>query len=376
VFSNPFPRYLSLLLTAVVPAFAGIQAQDHIILLEQPDPIHHASFSRVIVQDDRPDTTSIGIDEDGKPIRFNTGVSRAITDYIQAAVSPDPKKIRIVLIDIKELDIQHDGTGRKLSFSAEIYTQKNDSLWLKISSFHKSRYLGYSSASGIRTMLSSVIGAIDVGLSITPDSPSLLTRMPNLNSATPVLSDWCPIFNRKEVHTAGYYPNFEAFRNDSLVPCNCQVKALNDSVYLVSSGNDSSKSDDPLSESFWAFADTSGRLYLRVIYDQFVMLTQTDNGFYFRLPHQLPDMHHIQRINKKIQNFDPNAYAVQGSAVTGGSLSGVPLAIIGTMMVDICINITATLIHNAEIKGMQKSGLKSDKSRYCRLDMNNGRIYY
>ena len=87
-------------------------------------------------------------------------------------------------------------------------------------------------------------------------------------------------------------------------------------------------------------------------------------------------MRHIQRIKKKIKNFDPNAYTIQGSSISGGSLLAVPLIIATTMAADICINITATLIHNAELKGMQKSGLKSDKFRYCRLDMNSGRIYF
>jgi hypothetical protein len=89
-------------------------------------------------------------------------------------------------------------------------------------------------------------------------------------------------------------------------------------------------------------------------------------------------MRHIQQINNKIKNFDPNAYtsAIQGNSFSGGNPLSIPLIIATTMAVDLCINITATLIHNAELKAMQKSGLKSDKFRYCRLDMNSGRIYF
>src|ERR1700744_2465422 len=200
---------------AELPAHSRMVGDD-VVVLERPEVAAHSNWARVMVVDARPDTTRIGTTWDGRCIRFNTSASAAIAHHLQAVVGMDAEKDRTIRIVIEKLNISYlpKKEGR-LEFLAEIYEQKTDTGWLKISTCHRTRMVGGSVASGMGKLLSSVIGAIDVGLTVTGDGlPLVSTREmygvrdgagqvdPDPYVAGAGLEH--PILNRREWGQAGY----------------------------------------------------------------------------------------------------------------------------------------------------------------------------
>lgn len=60
-----------------------------------PKRIHHASFSHIVVLDDRLDTT------------LYPHASVAMENFIRTAVSVDPERDRTILLDIRRMDVSH-----------------------------------------------------------------------------------------------------------------------------------------------------------------------------------------------------------------------------------------------------------------------------
>ena len=373
----PLPLYIAVLTAGIFAGLPVTYAQEKIVFLKPLTCIPHASFSRVVVWDDRPDTTII---------RFNTTASRAIAHCIQAAVGPDPERNRTILIDIKQLAVVPASQGRrKLLFSADIYEKKDDSLWLKISSYSRSRLVDFSIASAMDRLFSGVIGAIDVGLTVTKDTGAIVLRRGQGAgageqtsgaggiAATPRID--YPIFNRREVAAAGCYRSFYDFRNDSLVRCPYGMKLVMDSLYTLLVNDLPAKAADDLVDDIWAYADTAGRLYIRILGNRFVALTGKDDGFSFYLPRALPDMYSIQRMKDRINNFDPTALNQQVT-VADGNLLAIPLGIVMALTIDATLNGSAALINQAKVKKIERAGIKSGNFRDCRLNMENGEIEY
>ena len=380
----PLPLCIAVLTAGI---FSGLPraayAQEEIVVLKPLPSIPHASFSRVVVWDDRPDTTII---------RFNTTASRAMAHCIQAAVGPDPARNRTILIDVKQLAVGLASEGRRsLLFSADIYVKKNDSLWLKISSYKRSRYFGSSIASAMGTLFSGVIGAIDVGLTVTKDTGAVvLRRGQGAGEQMTAAGDKAigaegiaaaprmdyPILRRQEVTAAGCYHSFYDFRNDSLVRCPYRMKLVMDSLYTLLVNDLPAKAADELVDGIWAYADTAGNLYIRILGNRFVALKEKDDGFCFYLPRALPDMYSIQRMKDRIRNFDPNALNQQFSYSGGGNLLTIPLAIAMLLTVDLTLNGSAALINQAKVKRIERAGIRSGNFRDCRLNMEDGEIEY
>jgi hypothetical protein len=374
----PLSLCIAVLTAGIFAGLPGAYAQEEIVVLKPLPSIPHAGWSRVMVWDDRPDTTRIGKEKDGTIIRFNTTTSRAIAHCIQAAVGPNPARNRAILIDVKQLAVELASEGRRsLLFSADIYVKKNDSLWLKISSYRRSRYFGFSIASAMGTLFSGVIGAIDVGLTVTKDTGAVVLRRGQGAggiAAAPRMD--YPILRRQEVTAAGCYHSFYDFRNDSLVRCPYRIKLVMDSLYTLLVNDLPAKAADELVDGIWAYADTAGNLYIRILGNRFVALTGKDDGFWFYLPRALPDMYSIQRMKDRIKNFDPNALDQQFSYSGGGNWLTIPLAIVMLLTVDVTLNGSAALINQAKVKKIERAGIRSGNFRDCRLNMENGEIEY
>lgn len=303
----------------------------------------------------------------------------AIAHHLQAAVGAGVERDRTILIVIQKLNISYlPEEERNLDFLAEIYEQKTDTGWLKISTYHRTRRIDHSIASGIGTLLSSVMGAIDVGLTVTRGDLPLVFRAegrPGLVDPDPYMAVEAPrMVERRDGGEAGYYRRFDGFRLDSLVPCSYGLHRLDDSSYTLmlpmkAAGN--------ILDSIWVFADTAGCLYFHLLGNRFVLLRSEGNSYCFHIPQSMPDMYSIEQIKNQWQRFNPESWYPQPSSDLGSNnLLAIPVMLAMYCAVDLGIYGIAYSITKAKVRKIQRSGKRSENFRDCRLNMENGEVEY
>jgi hypothetical protein len=360
--------------------------------------INYTPFNEVQVLDNRFDTTSILIVENGTypPQRINIEqpAAYAVKTYITTAMGNLQKGYKTLLLNITQMRVtnkrninQRDGkhhinSGRDIRsyimFSAEAYYKTGNRLYRKIVTIHK-HYYNYPSANAvIAVILNNVLEAAsninDTALNSITDKPRKLKYL-HEDSAFTYCRDTASVALEQinvQQHDkwAGYaittdtppangiFKCFYDFRDDILTPGNVpMIYDTNDSTYFVMPGD--SLIDN--NRSPWAVSD-SGNLYIRLDAKRYVKLTRANSSFYFYVPRSQPDMYAMLTLEDRTGRggYSPMVNSgniwvnLIGSLVIAGAEAGADAA---------------------KDKKIKREGMKND-FRNCYIDMDTGDIIY
>ncbi|HEV3249711.1 MAG TPA: hypothetical protein VGZ71_02085, partial [Puia sp.] len=374
--------------------------------------IPYVPFNKVVVFDNRFDTSKIYIFESGQyplaTLGFDQPAGDAIKNYIEKAIEPIQKGDKTLLVNIRELHIPNRGiyirirsVSRRLwhlwkarnyykyynsrdylRFFSEIYMQTGETAYKKIADlrlFYFVRPTTYAIGSDIRSLLDELIGCASVpheniqDSNITAKKKSYWARdsiafdfSKDTSSYTmemiciPAIERWNQMrMMSSTLSKDGVYDNFEDFKADKIAP------VIN--IGLIYNGNDSLYRMNPGDSAIyiksgmcWAVC-VSGQLFIHLGGNIFQKLTKMNNTFGFNLPYSLPDIYTILSLNDKYR------FRSGGFASTG----------------NIFFDLAALSLKSALDAGTRESALKKIKRqsvkhnfRTCFIDMDSGDFVY
>jgi|GEM_PF-3752085 len=364
-------------------------------------PFHYAPFpfDSVIVLDNRNDTSTIQINENGKypveTLNFSEPAPIAIRNYIRVSekgITLGNKKI--VLINIKHLRganknyfIKKDktkkgkvvdylgATSNHIFLSADVYLQTRGSNFRKFitinDTYTPSYYFDHFS---VKKLIDELMDAITLFYSDSiipkPKEPYRFKRditeknhiiqsidtaevsIADIEMATKSYFTSFPILKASITET-GIYPTFEEFRDNIITKETLKL------------GYNASDSTDTLYAELdnatyryhypYAIAD-SGKLFMQLYDNKYVELTKVGNTFYFDVPRSLRNMYSILSGEKLDIEKSNNYY--------GGGLLGTAL-ILGS-----------EALQRSKISKMEKERMDNGEYRHCIIDMINGDFIY
>lgn len=364
-------------------------------------------FKEILVLDNRLEPAKIFTDESGGyPVityTFDRSGANTIKEYLDKAITPLAKGSKTLVVSIEQLRIPNKRNilrkggkdlrkGAKpstgivplrdyLLFSAEAYCQTANNRYRKILTVRE-----YSYTYGIYNKLGQLIaGLLNDLLEAVSDDKAPPVRSKSRNRINYLWEDslsenyskdtseltmeqinnnvrdkWAhyPILTSRH-EMSGVYPNFDDFKNDSLLLQQVQVRwDEKDSLYKINTLQDHSGNKGNF---HWAVCD-KGDLYLWLYGESYLKLDRRPNGFYFTIPRTLPDMYSLLSIEES------QASTNQASPHTGN-----PFADLGALLIG---DAAGDAYKKAGQKRMARTGLKSEAFRHCFIDMDSGDIVY
>jgi hypothetical protein len=337
-------------------------------------------FDRIVVFDNRFDTTKLCIDPFGGNTllieKFDNPASIAIEDYIQSAIKELPKQPGTLYISLKQLRFGNlHNLDNTLFFAADAYYLSNKG-YKKVSSVRKmyTPQKKIRTAELIRSAMNDLIKQINDDHRFG-DKQDLAYQIENVNA--PVTADWAlyPIIATSH-DTDGVYRSLEEFQNNKITTIDFLLSPAEDSTFRISFKDDNvfyNKKRKSF-KNIWAVS-YHGDLYLPVLGKYFLPLLKHDNRFYFYVPHALPDMHEIifggyNSLSNSSSGFTSGAHdnvlLYSGNAKLAGF--GAILAFVQDLSASKKNKVPADKILN--------SPKRLQEMRYCFIDMDTGDIIF
>ena len=339
--------------------------------------IHQVPFNKVVVFDNRMDTTKIKIFENGKyPIKvlnFDKPAPLAIKDYIENSIKGLPQKEQTIYINLQELKFSN--ANPKLFFSAEAYLKKNNRYW-KVASVRRSfaystlgnglRYSAYKIAIG--NSINYLVNNIASNYYGQKEGNDSLYTLSDINNS--ITNEWVSYnVNTQKTNVDGVYETFDKFRNNIIEPVNLSVSREGDSLFQINFLERNSYFSKETGNLENVFAVSfNGKLF---IYSKkttaLIPLIKKNNTFYFYVPNILPNMYSIIS-SKNLRTIGGNG----DNGIQGNGNAWVELAIDGIGF------IIKTIVNSgvdAKKERIYNNGM-GDDMRNCFIDMDSGDIVY
>jgi hypothetical protein len=292
--------------------------------------IDELPFDKVVVFDNRYDTTKIKIIEDGlypiKTISFNKPLLTAIKDYIEAVISNYSKKNNTIYINVKQL--RFTNINSELFFWADAYSEIDEHYKL-ITTVKKSypvHYTGYLDNAYRRTIIKAID---DLIYKINADYKTEGGKEYDTNTFFQLINrnvkdEWetYPIIIQ-QTSTNGVYETFDDFKNNKIKSIHFSLKSSSDSTYCIGSielNNNYHKTKNNLYKHIFAVC-YEGNIYFSVFGNFFLKLRKTENIFCFYVPYSHPNMYAQISIKKYSQNKLLNILTATndpGAGIVGG----------------------------------------------------------
>jgi len=336
--------------------------------------IHYVPFNKVIVLDNRYDTSKIYLFETGQyplaTVSLKEPTSLAIENYIIKAIDPISKGNKTLLVNVRELYIPNRGIYVKkkivrsgpqainyyysrsyLRFYSDIYIQSGENTYKKIADLQLTYFMIPTAEIGgdeIRFLLNELVRCTSIpneniadsnntgkvksywakdsiGYYFSNDTSSYSENMINVSANT----RWKQMaIISSDLSRDGVYENFQDFQSDKFSQSRKIVLDFhaNDSLYRmnVSDSSEFAKSGMP-----WAIC-SGKQLYIHLWGNVFQKLTRMDNTFSFYIPYTLPDIYtilslyenHRQRVSSPVltANFMVDLGAFAASTVANAAV--------------------------------------------------------
>ena len=349
--------------------------------------IHQVPFNKVVVFDNRMDTTKIKIFENGKyPIKvlnFDKPAPLAIKDYIENSIKGLPQKEKTIYINLQELKFSN--VNPKLFFSAEAYLKKNNRYW-KVASVRRGfaysifgngqRYSAYKIAIG--NCINYLINDISRNYYEQKDGNDSLYTLTDINNS--ITNEWISYnVNNQRTDVDGVYETFDKFKNNIIEPIGLSVNREGDSLYQINFlGKNTyySQESGDLNKAFAVYSQETdnlnnvfavsyhGTLFIAIKGTCLIPLIRKNNTFYFYVPNQLPNMYSIIS-SKNLRTIGDNGVQAGENGWAGLAIDGIGL------MIKLIVN--TSVISKAE--RIYNNGVGNDM-RNCFIDMDSGDIVY
>jgi hypothetical protein len=376
------------------------------LLIHKPNlKIHYIPFKKVIVLDNRFDTSKIYTFETGEYpliyLRFDRPAKDAIKAYIEKEIGPLQKGDKTLLINIKELQIPNNGIRVKEKYAknmfggaqyynsrdyvrlvSDIYIEVEENVYKKLFDLQLidfMRPITSVDASGIRRLLNTIIGCASVPnanlrdpnitmkkrsswvadtteFNFSKDTSSYTLNM--IDIAASMRWSKMPIMASALLRD-GIYESFEDFKSDKIAPDTAIGIIFNDKDSLYSLRPiDSARLIKPGAP--WGFC-LSGNLYKQLKRNVFQKLHRRNNTFEFYIPYSLPDMY-------------TNLSLKENYRLSGGSFSST-----GNILFDLAAALGGGVAEGISKKSsanrIDRESVKHD-FRNCFIDMDSGDIIY
>ena len=343
--------------------------------------IHVLPFDRVVVLDNRYDTTKIKVIEDGsypvKVLTLNKPASLAIKNYIESVIKPYHKKEQNLYLNIKQLRFSnpsyYSNYSSQLFFSADAYIQTGVH-FRKIATIKKDyrpHYHGYMDSIYRRTITYALNDLIEnVNANYYKQGKEGIDTETYDSINTNVMSEWneYAIIKNDSFSTNGVYETFKDFRDDKIKPVNFSLQMAPDSVFNIRFSENNkryySKMSGRCHHVFAVFYN--GNRYISIFGRFFLPLYKMNNTFYFNVPNALPNMYSI--ISEKLLQFE----GYENAAISTDN----PYANLVGGIVGIIQEYRDNKRIYKEKQNILGNGLLNEDMRICFLDMDTGDIIY
>jgi hypothetical protein len=327
--------------------------------------IHTVPFNKVIVYDNRFDTSKFRIEETGvTPVIdiFNRPIPEAIELYIESAIASYPKRDQPIYISINQLRFGNMANlSGSLFFSADAYIQSKDSL-KKIAS--QTRI--YSFKGSYRKTITHAINKLIEEIS----NNYYQHKTENNNNYTiqdirkNVINSWYhyPIASQTP-YKDGIYWSLNDFKNNRTDSSGTTLQLEADSTYKI---NNRYYSNTKINDMF--AISYNGNLYKCVLGKYFLPIIRIDSFFYFTVPSTLPNMY-TQIAKTMLQPVGSyNNEFIYGDNV----YATIAVNILGSIIQDA---INDNKVHNNNKEKIITEDFNNDM-RSCFIDMGSGDIIY
>jgi hypothetical protein len=367
--------------------------------------IHYVPFNKVVVLDNRYDTSKLYIFETGQyplaTVRLSEPAKDAIRKYIENAIAPVRKGDKTLLVNIRELYIPNRGIMVKkrierpgpaahnyfysrmyIRFYSDIYIQSGENVFKKIADLQvEYQMMPTADASGdnIRFLLNELIRCASIPNENIPDSNnsgkpksywvrdsigyffSTDTSNISINQIdVPAITRWkhTPIMS-SNLTKNGVYEGFVDFQSDRITRTAAIALVYNeeDSLFKMSPTDSAIFSRQKMP---WAIC-SDGQLYIHLWGSVFQKLTKMNSSFEFHVPYSLPDIYTILSL-----------YANNRNLVLAPAPTGNIFVDIGTL--------AGSAAANTAAKGSRAKGIieedKEHNFRTCLINMDSGDFIY
>jgi hypothetical protein len=345
--------------------------------------IHRVPFSKVIVIDNRFDTTKLKIMADGvlpfHELVFARHASAIIADYIQQSIDHLPRAEQSLYIDLRQL--RYGNIKGYLFLSANAYLSVDGRQFKRVLTFRKTFGVPVAGSTDINTYRRAMITALkelinSICTAADKASPIDTNTYQTESLRTNVIEDWAhyPI-NTQQPSSNGIYLTFDDFLQNKMQKVDFSLRMALDSNYLMDLENEPAIPRDTLARlrKPWGLF-FNGMFYIGMNDPHtrnstsrfFLPLVKSSNTYHFHLPHDLPNMYAI---------LSAGSMAQRDILDNSGSIQTNPAA----ELIGIAANVAYNAHQNKLIRNKQRNimtnGLSQDM-RECFLDMDSGDIVY
>ncbi len=261
--------------------------------------IHELPFNKVIMFDNRFDTTKIKIrQDDNYPIKiivFDKPALMSIQGYIEKIIRNYPKKNQPLYIDVKQM--RFTNVSSDLFFWADAYFKTSDHFKMvtTIKKSYRVHYQGYLDSAYRRTItkaLNELIEKVNTDY-YKQNNNELDAETFDSAISTNVIAGWkaYPIISQN-VSANGVYETFDDFRHNKIKPVGFSLQMARDSIYRINFTESNTyyiKKNNLYNHIFAICYD--GNIYISILDKYFLCSKKMTNTFYFNVPFSLPNMY-------------------------------------------------------------------------------------